>query len=143
MPKTFYAQISERVATYEKRLEAVFKASAQDVAEQITRPVSNGGQMHVRTGFLRASLMASTSAMPLIDRDARPSSDAAEGSYTPNDTDVILAIAGATLGDTIFLGFTASYAGYREALDGFVAMAAQRWQQTVDSNVRKAVRAIP
>ena len=38
--KTFHAQISEAVAKYERRMEATFRASAQDIAEEVTRPVA-------------------------------------------------------------------------------------------------------
>lgn len=143
MARSFSATISERVATYQKRLEATFRASAQDISEQITTPVAKGGHMRVKTGFLRASLMASTSQMPMIDRNARPPADAADDSFAPNSEAVALVIAGASLGETIYLGFTAAYAGYREAQDGFVRLPAQRWQQTVDANARRAIAAFP
>jgi len=52
-------------------------------------------------------------------------------------------IAGADVGDTIYAGFTASYAGYREhgangqAPDMFVRAAAQQWQDIVDKNAAR------
>lgn len=136
--RSFSAQVSERTSTYRRRIEATFKSSAQDIAEEVTTPVSQGGKMRVDTGFLRSSLLGSTSAMPLIDRSARP----AEGqSYSPTDADIELVILGAQLGQTIFLGFTASYAGIREVKDRFVLSAAQNWQNTVDRNAARAVAA--
>ncbi len=95
--------------------------------------------MRVKTGFLRASLTASTSSMPYIDRAARPPSDAGDNSYDPSNGEIALVIAGAQLGQTIHLGFTASYAGYREALDLFVASTAQQWPIIVARNAAKAV----
>ena len=139
MAKTFHAQVSEHVANYERRMLATFRGSTQDLAEEVTRPVAKGGRMRVKTGFMRASLMASTSAMPYIDAGARPPSTAGDNSFDLNDSEIILTIAGAQLGQTIFLGFTASYAGYREALDAFVATAAQRWPDIVRVNAAKAM----
>lgn len=77
--------------------------------------------------------MASTSQMPSINSMSRPASDAADESY-PEDASVNLVIAGADIGQTIYLGFTASYARFREYEDGFVRLTAQRWQQVVDES---------
>lgn len=139
MAKSFSATVSERVRTYQRRMEETFRASAQDVYEEVTRPVDKGGNMRIKTGFLRASLMASTSSMPSIQPNARPPADAGENSYRPNDGEIALTIAKAQLGETIYLGFTASYAPYREALDGFVRLAAQKWPQIVAKNAALAV----
>ena len=143
MAKSFEAQVSERVAAYQKRLEATFRASAQDLADEATRPVAKGGRMRVKTGFLRASLLASTSAMPLIQNGKRPSADAADNSFRLDENQITLTIAGAKLGETIYLGFTADYAAPREYKDGFVRLAAQNWQQIVNRNAQKAIRAFP
>lgn len=139
MAKSFSATVSERVRTYQRRMEETFRASAQDVYKEVTRPVAKGGNMRIKTGFLRASLMASTSSMPSIQPNARPPDDAGDDSYRPNDGEVALTIAKAQLGQTIYLGFTASYAPYREALDGFVRLAAQNWPQIVAKNAALAM----
>ena len=57
-------------------------------------------------GFLRASLRAATSAMPVLSLD-NPG-----GSFTPDVGQIELVIAGADLGDTIYLGYTAKYGAY-------------------------------
>ncbi|WP_290687304.1 MULTISPECIES: hypothetical protein [unclassified Haematobacter] len=137
--KSFSSQVEERIATYEKRLNAVFKASVQDAAEEMTRPMAKGGRMRVDTGFLRASLMASTSAPPRINPTARPRDGA---SYRPDGT-VEAVILGASIDSTIYLGFTASYAGVREYKDGFVEAALLNWDAIVQRNARKAIRAFP
>lgn len=108
-------------------MEAVFKESAQ-------RTVSLAqSQVPVDTGFLRASVRASITSMPAINSAARP----ADGqSYQPGG-EVVLAIVGAGLGDTIFVGYTAAYAGFveygtsRMAPRRFVGYAASQWQATV------------
>lgn len=140
MAKSFSAQISDRVAAYQKRLEATLKASAQDVADEITLPVAKGGRMRVKTGFLRSSLMASTASMPSINPDGRP----VEGeTYDLDASSIEAVIIGAKLGDTIYLGFTAAYARPREYKDAFVEGALLQWQQIVDRNAQKAIRAFP
>ncbi|ETA72336.1 MULTISPECIES: hypothetical protein [Mesorhizobium] len=119
-------------------VEIVFKEAAQELVSQLdqlladevyAKPQPPG---YKRTGFLRASLMASTSAMPTLSRDN-------PGVAVPPDLgDVILVINGADLGDTLYLGYTASYAAVvAYGANGtrprpWVAMAAQRWQMIVD-----------
>ncbi|AVX04346.1 hypothetical protein MXMO3_01821 [Maritalea myrionectae] len=141
---TFSASISAWVKKSRQRIDAVARGSAQDVARGVTKPVAKGGHMRVDTGFLRASFMASTSSMPQINPYARPPSDAPEGSYSPSEDDVSLVIAGWDAGrEVLFLGFTASYAIPREYEDGFVRLEVQKWQETVNRNASKAIRAFP
>lgn len=138
MAGSFSATIDAWVAESQRRLEAVVKTAAQDVAEEITRPVGAGGRMKIDTGYLRASLLASTAAMPMIDRDSRPAEGGVYG-----DPNVSLVIAGAQMGEPIYLGFTASYAAHREygargqSPDGFVRGAADQWQRIVREAVSK------
>lgn len=138
-----FAQLPSAIAKYQKRMEATFRGSAQDVARAIVLPRSKGGNMRVLTGFLRASLMASTSQMPSINPSARPPDDVDSERYPEDLSQINLVIAGADLGQSVFLGFTASYARYREYEDGFVRLAAQRWSETVKDNARKAMVAFP
>jgi hypothetical protein len=129
-----FAQIPDVIAKYERRMEAVTKESAQRVAIEVKRRTRR------KTGFLRASLLASTSGMPIIDRDARP----VEGApYADDDSQIALVIAGASLGQTIFLGFTASYARPREYYDGMVRLTAQRWPSIVKEVVKDALARMP
>lgn len=138
-----FANISDAIAKYEKRMEATFRGSAQDIARAIVKPRGKGGNMRVLTGFLRASLMASTSQMPSINPSARPPDGVEDERYPEDLSQINLVIAGANIGQSIFLGFSASYARYREYEDGFVRLAAQRWAQTVEENARKAIQAYP
>lgn len=79
----------------------MFKESAQELVNELYRLVPVGD-----TGFLRSSLMASATAMPQMTR-ANP------GVVVPADLgDIVLVIAGADLGDTIYLDYTADYAAY-------------------------------
>ena len=51
-------------------------------------------------------------------------------------------IAGAEIGDTVYVGWTANYARPREYRDGFLASAAQKWPDFVDKNAARARREI-
>lgn len=138
--KSFSASVSDWVQQSERRMTAVFKQSAQDVILMVKE------KSPVDTGFLRASLLASTSAMPLIDPEANNPEGASVGD---NDAQVALVIAGAQLGQTIYAGFTAAYARrieygfkgedslgrtYNQEGVGMVRLAAQEWQNIVYRN---------
>lgn len=133
MASTFSAQVGAWTAKTEKRLKAVRNTAAQKVAEEVKKPVGAGGHMRVKTGYLRASLLASTSQMPSINPNGVPLPGR---SYTGGDSEISLVIAGADLDDTIYLGFTASYARPREYHDGFTRLTAMRWKQIVAESAR-------
>lgn len=131
---SFSAAVANWVRKVEGAEEAVFKASASEVVSRMQTPRAMGGHMRVDTGFLRASLMASTSAMPAINKAANP----AEGSsYSYDDGQIEAVIAGSEIGQTLYFGYTAAYSAHREygargqAPDAFVRTAAQQWQGIV------------
>lgn len=138
MAGTFAATVGAWAEKAEGALEAVFRESAEELTRQMdllladivyaSPPASSGYQ---RTGFLRASLVASKTAMPTLHR-ANP------GVPVPADLgDVVLVINGAELGETLYLGYTANYAAFvHYSANGqpgrpWVDMAAQRWQTIV------------
>ena len=132
---SFSAAVANWVEKVEGATEAVFKEASQAIVEEMQTPTAEGGRLRIDTGFLRASLMASTSAMPPIVKGKKP----ADGqSYDFDFGPIEAVIAGADIGDTLYFGYTAEYAGFREygangqAGDGFVRLAAQRWPTTVD-----------
>jgi len=123
--------------------EAVFKEAAQELVkqlnDQITEMIYDAPETpsYRRTGFLRASLVASKEAMPRLIRDnpgVQVNADAG---------DVILVIAGADLGDTIYLGYTAKYgAMVHNGANGraprpWVDLVAQLWPQIVAEKASK------
>lgn len=115
------------------------KQSAQDLVKEMQAelnrlvydapPALSG---YVRTGFLRASLVASTEAMPQLVRDnpgAPVSADEMAG--------IILVINGWDGGGTLYLGYTARY-GYHVFIGAngtvpkpWVTLAAQKWNEIV------------
>lgn len=143
---SFGAQVSEWVRQEKEREEAVFLTAAQMVANEVRETVPEGGRLPIDTGNLRRSLMASTASMPAV----RGGDD-----QTFADSGVEMVIAGAKLGQTLWLGFQANYALrrefgfvgqdslgrlYNEAGAGFVTAVAQRWSTHIVPAAEAAVR---
>jgi hypothetical protein len=135
---TFSAQVGDWVNQVKGALLVVFKESVQELASRVdfrledmvyNQPVSPSG--YHRTGFLRASFMASKVAMPLMSR-SNP------GATVPaNLGDVMLVINSMDLDEEIYLGYTANYAGFvhygangREPRP-WVLLVAQQWDEIV------------
>jgi hypothetical protein len=124
----FSAQVSDWVKQTEARMTAVFRESSQRVVSAAQ------SRIPVDTGFARASIRGSLSAMPPIDSSFKGAKD---GSYGDTTGQVTLVIAGATIGQTIYVGWTASYAGALEyghsqrAPAGFVRISAAEWPRIV------------
>ena len=78
--------------------------------------------------------MVSTTEMPKMARDNKVKFD--------REQDVTLGIANAKLGDTIYLGFQAVYAGVQEYHNGFVRLTAQRWKTIVRNSGAKMKKAV-
>lgn len=122
-------QIADIVAASDKRMLALMRQSLQDVVNDAQTPTAKGGRMRVDTGFLRASGQASIGSMPTGPVRGDP-----DGTYLFEENSVITTLAKLELGQTFFFGWTANYARYREAYDGFLEVALQKWQKIVDRN---------
>ena len=141
---SFAAQVSAWVAETKQRQEAVYKESAQRVVAVMQTPRGAGGFMRVDTGFLRASLVATTSAAlpPTIEK---PDGD---GKFSYDAGQISLVIAGADIQTPITVVYTANYARHREygargqAPDRFVALAAQQWPRIVNEVCAEAQRRV-
>jgi hypothetical protein len=140
MAKSFSAQIDAWVLKVEGAIEAVFKEAVQELVDQadqlVTQMVYEAPQSpnYQRTGFLRSSLTVSTASMPLANRPQ----GAPDGGYM---AEIEVQIAGAEVGETIYVGWTANYAGYvhygaRGAPPKpWVDLVAQRWDGIVAAKV--------
>lgn len=134
MTTTFSADIDEWCRKVEGAEEAIVKESAQEVVSKMQTPRGAGGRMRVDTGFLRASLLASTTAMPQIVPGSHPAPGSA---HAYDGVSIEAVIAGSELGQTLFFGYTAGYAAHREfgargqPPDAFVRTAAQMWPAIV------------
>ena len=127
----FTADIDAFILKSNNLMEAVFKESAQRTIEEAQTPRAKGGNMRVDTGFLRNSGKASINALPIGETENT-------GVMQPdwNDSVASLTINRAKVGDSIYFGWTANYAQARENKDGFVRLAAQNWQKTVNQVAR-------
>lgn len=138
----FADEVRAEVAQGMADVTAVFRYSVQDLVEEVKLegpskgpPPSPGmgGWMPVQLGNLRRSLRASTSQMPMIN-------PALSEGISDGQAEVILTIAGAELGETLYLGFTAAYAAAVNYGHGsfpgylFVEKAAEHWQEIVTRN---------
>lgn len=148
MAQNFAASVADWCHNVEGATEAVFKESALAIAEEAdqilvqlvySQPVSPSG--YRRTGFLRSSLMASTSQMPSINPAANPGG---AGSYSFNAEEIAAVIAGAELGGPpIYLGYVAAYSGMvhyganGQSPRPWVTMAAQRWPSIVEAKANE------
>lgn len=139
---SFAAAVERQVIRTKLQLQAVFQLAVQYTYDDmqlegpsVTNPAGGrGGHMPIRTGFLRASPVASDTEPPLMRAGHSPPNPNALNSYQPGG-EVALVISGAAIGDVIHIGYTADYAVFVEARYGFVRLAAQNWQQNVDKAV--------
>lgn len=131
----FVSVVDDWVKATEQRMTAVFREATQ-------RTVSLAQQrIPVDSGYARASVVASTSAMPPINPRSR---NATGDKVAYNAGEIVTTIASAQLGQTIYVGWTASYVGLlenghsRQAPSGFVKLAAMQWPQTVAAVTQEA-----
>ncbi|MGK8640450.1 HK97 gp10 family phage protein [Brucella anthropi] len=143
MAKSFAATVGQWAVKVDGALEVVFKESAQELVGQMDQQLADmvydqpSSENYRRTGFLRASLMASREAMPRLYRD-NPGA-----SVPPDLQQVILVINSTDIGDTIYLGYTANYAAYVHygakgaAPRPWVTLIAQRWEEIVAAKAKE------
>lgn len=129
----FQAQTDAIIEKTKKRMLALQRESIQRTIDIAQLPVAKGGKMRVDTGFLRASGQGSLNGMPsgpTRGEMKEPGSYPSAEEYR-NDNSVVLALANMQFGSSFYFGWTANYARYREAFDGFLEAAVQQWPQTV------------
>lgn len=138
MAGTFSAQIAAAVAEIKGGVEAVVKQSAQDLADEASIPVSQGGNMPVKDGFLRNSRVGGLNVEP-----AGPVEKPSGYHDTSGPPPLELVLAGFEMGDTILIRWTANYAGYIEYGTrgrpgrAFVRQAATKWASFVSANAAR------
>lgn len=125
----FGAQVDAWVQETKQRMDAVLRQSTQEVVSLAQANVP------VDTGFLRASIRGSLKSMPPINKAAKPIDGK---SYGYSGSEISLTIAGAEIGDVVYIGWTAGYAGHVEygtnkmAPRAFVRTAAAQWTAVVN-----------
>jgi hypothetical protein len=138
--RTLESQIDEIIINSEKRMLVLMQQSIQAVVQDAQTPVAKGGRMRVDTGFLRASGQGAIGGPPSGPvRGEKPEGDYAKGSVYPSDEGaaVVLLLGTMTLGQTFYFGWSAGYAKYREAYDGFLEGALANWPKYVAANTAK------
>lgn len=116
----------------------------QELAVEMTKTTSNGGNVPVDTGNLARSLLAQEGVMPNI----KPDGDDGEGNFVGQDIGPVL--LSLELGDKVHLGYQAAYArrmnygfvgedslgrNYNQSGLGFAEKAAAKWPQIVNGVV--------
>lgn len=137
----FSAQVAAFRDKCNRRGLAIFRQSAQEVAQRAGVPEARGGKMPVDTGNLRNSVGASTTGMP--GANAQPPE---------------LVLLTVQLGDSIYVGWTAAYAmrmeygfqgedslgrEYSQAGKGFLRSQVQLWPAIVAEVTAEVRRRFP
>ncbi len=134
MAKSFAEQVGAFVAQSEERMTTVFRESMQNAINEAQRERGKGGNMPVKTGFLRATGDAALNKLP--SGDSLP--EANNGVYKWSPTASLIIINQSSLGDSVYFGWSANYAQFMERRYGFSRLAAQNWDQIV----KRAARAL-
>ena len=140
--KDFSVKIDKIIANAEKKMFAVFKDSFQDVIEEASTPVDDGGKMRVKTGFLRSTGSGALNAIPQGESEGRkrlPGEIGVLPEYAHYEfkTSLQSLLLQMKPDDTIYWGWSANYASVRELYDGFLVSACQNWKIYVDKNTRR------
>lgn len=130
--QSFTTQVDVMIVNTEAKMLAVIQTAITDTVNEMQTPTEKGGKMRVDTGFLRSSGMASLSGLP-----SGPLEPEKEVSYSWSAGPLATILADMKIGDTFYFGWTANYAKYREAYDGFMEGALMKWQQRIDAAVSK------
>lgn len=131
----FETVIDKLIIDTEAKLLAVIRTAISDTVEEIQTPVAKGGKMRVDTGFLRSSGVSKLGQLP--EGPGRGEPHAAKGSYSWTGDALGVTLAKMVIGDTFYFGWTAKYAKYREAYDGFMESGLMNWQTHVDNAVAR------
>ena len=136
----FTTIVTNFVADTEKKSMAVIKTALKELIVDAQTP----GKMRVDTGFLRSSGIAQIGQIPSGMTEGRKRLPGEKGvlpEYSLKESSpgkyIDTAITKLKAGETLYFGWTARYARYREAKDGFLESAVQKWQSFVDDAVRK------
>lgn len=130
---SFAATIQGWATESMETVRAIRNESFQRVIEVMQKPVAKGGNLPVKSGFLRASLKAAIGKANFVTV-ANPG---AKLTFRYDDGAIPLVIHGAELTDTIEAVYTAVYArvanygGENRPARLFVNLAAQQWPQIV------------
>ncbi len=132
---SFGSQVESWVQESQVKMRAVFQESVQELVSKAQ------SRIPIDTGFARASIRGSLTRMPSIDPKAAPASRSVK--YPDRTGEVVVQIASAQLGDTIYVGWTANYVilleygSSMQAPLGFVGISAIEWPDIVERVTRE------
>ena len=140
--KNFKSEFDKYIRETEDKLLAVVKMSIQDVVEEAQTPVAKGGKMRVDTGFLRASGVADINKLPVGPKEGEKRKAGQTGVIYEWDMSSSLQdkLVKLNLGDTLYFGWSARYALYRELYDGFLKSACDNWSSYVSKNIKEITK---
>jgi hypothetical protein len=137
----FVGKIDKFVIDTEKKMLTVTKIAIEEIVRDAN---DKNGKMRVDTGFLRSSGTSAINQIPKGESRGRERKKGEVGvlaEYAGYERKISqelqVTLARLKLGDTFNYGWTAYYAKYREAYDGFLESAVQKWQTIVDNAVKK------
>lgn len=139
MVSKFETQIDKFIIDTEEKLLTVVREAISAVVEDAQlegrskkNPLGKGGRMRIDTGFLSSTGLAQLGSLP-----SGPSRGDPKGKYSWKADQVGVVLSKLQVGQDFYFGWTAQYARKREAYDGFLEGAVQKWQQHVDASVNK------
>lgn len=125
----FAASVLEWTIDMKDYTKRVWQESFIEFVYFMQRPADRGGHMPVRTGFLRSSLMVSTSPITW----ARWNKPDERGPYNWWPTQMENTVRAAKVGSTLYTMYQASYAQVIEyEYWGFQRLAVQMWPTIVE-----------
>jgi len=127
----FTTQIDRFIVDTERKMLSVVQTALTDLTNDANNAKPDG-RLPVRTGFLRHSAAAAVNARPRGETRGDP-----KGIYAFNAGQVLAIIAHLKLGDVFYFGWTAEYARYMEARNGFLEGALMKWQMFIDNAVAR------
>lgn len=140
--KDFSVKFDKIISNVKEDMFTVFKDSVQDLIEEADKPEKKGGKMKVDTGFLRSTGSGAINAVPRGESEGRKRQPGEIGVLPEYATyDFKNSLQSLLLqmkpDDTLYWGWSANYARYRELYDGFLTSACQNWKTYVENNTRR------
>lgn len=133
---SFSSDIRRHADKYKKRIRATYRNSVQELGERSNQSRFKGGNTPIDTGFMRASQAYELDQMPRGPTKNESGKKYSEGERIGKGPVEVLGMW--QPGDTVFIGWSASYSRFMNARFGFATLAAQKWESIVNKNAQKA-----
>lgn len=136
MATTDLRDIGQLLDKYERQMTYVAKDATQSVVQDMQTERNQGGRLPVRTGFLRSSIAAAIGTLPSGPTKGDPNKRYPAGSIGAQ----LIRWSPAT--ETLYAGYSSSYARRMEYRYGFLRSATQRWDSFVNESTLRAQRLV-